>query len=417
MTKKNGEDKMSTDDMIDKVNSFRKINPLKIKENQPLSKNLYIFLNGYPIRKFLHTLESLIHSQKGISFDKTTKKEHYRIFIGDSETVHILVIKLDDIIKINIHLDFEEHGTFLYNEKTSSFLYDIRKFFTESGFKTSLIRVKEPENRGKKEKESQIEINPQSDKFEKEKPLRDLAHDIFFRYLDVLFSIFKKSVGNLIGEYNSSLISRYIKNVEYSNRDKPVVYKNWNMNTSEVRLLICEILRDEGLWILNDTTYLFQLIKVGRLHLNFLNFSLLVCKLAKLNSGINHNFKSARMFKNIILERRAGKNFKISDPIEFRFKLRLFNKFSGLKKKIDYMDILNVSCSDYIGHRMTKKQFLTIAFMIMDAVEKENYKLTQKVNHKIWVSLKRRKEWRLARFFKRYFVQKKEIKKVRSGII
>jgi len=403
MTKNNGEDKMSTDDMIDKVNSFRKRNPLKINGKQPLSQSLYLFLDGYPINECLKVLETLIHSQKGISFDKTTKKEHYRIFIGGSNTIHILVIKLDDIIKINVHLDFEEHGTFLYNDKTSSLVYDIRKFFKESCFKTSLIRVKEREDRGERDMEAQTEINPQPDEFKKEKSLRELANDNLFKHWGTLLSIFKKSVGDLIGEYNPSLISRYIKNVEYSNRDNPIVYKRWNMNTSEVRLLICEILRDEGLWISNDTTYLFQLIKVGRLHLNFLNFCLFVCKLAKLNSGIKYNFKSARMFKNIILERRAGKNFKISDPMELRFKLRLFNQLSGLNRRIDYMDILNVSCSDYIFRGMTDAQLFTIIFTIIDSLDKTNKKLIRRIKRKVLNTFRRTNQWRLFNLFKKYF--------------
>lgn len=100
MSKINREDKMSTDDMIEKVYSYRKRNPLKIRENQPLSKSLYLFLDRYPIQECLIVLETLIHSLNGTSFDKTTKKEHYKIFLRGNNTIHILVIKLDMRIKI-----------------------------------------------------------------------------------------------------------------------------------------------------------------------------------------------------------------------------------------------------------------------------------------------------------------------------
>ncbi|TXT58166.1 MAG: hypothetical protein BAJALOKI2v1_430033 [Promethearchaeota archaeon] len=89
-----------------------------------------------------------------------------------------------------------------------------------------------------------------------------------------------------------------------------------NINTPEVKLILYDILKGVRVRFLDDTRFLFQLVKVARVNVDFLTFCLLIRNLAKINPHFKESFQSVRMFKNLILDVKAGEILSIVIQIE-----------------------------------------------------------------------------------------------------
>ncbi|TXT57164.1 MAG: hypothetical protein BAJALOKI2v1_530028 [Promethearchaeota archaeon] len=177
-----------------------------------------------------------------------------------------------------------------------------------------------------------------------------------------------------------------------------------NINTPEVKLILCDILNGVRVRFLADTQFLFQLVKVARVNVDFLTFCLLIRKFATMNTHFKESFLSVGMFKNLILGVKAGENFKISTPRELRFKLKVFNKFTRFEKKVSKRDILDDVCNDYIKNHLKAWKFYTLIFMIVDAVRRDRM-MKKQILKKIILTFEEKKQEYISSLFYQNFIE------------
>jgi len=165
------------------------------------------------------------------------------------------------------------------------------------------------------------------------------------------------------------------------NKGKSVMWEGINLNT----LATCEYLRelteeniqiaefisflDKDISYMNNSNFLFYITTVARYNLDFINYCKLIGIFSAANPGYKKSYQSTRMFKNMILGKRAGENFPIKIPEELEAKLDIFNTFSNLPI-LTLLDILDISSLDLRNKKITPRQFESIVYFLLKTSKK-----------------------------------------------
>lgn len=402
---------MSNDLIIRKVYSYFNRNPVHLQQTENISKDLYLQLDHYPDDGDLFPLYSLLHLLKARLLFKNNRKISFKVFRDDDSAIHFLILKQENGIKMNVHLDKGRHGNFVYNKETSSLLRYISTFLTRFGFKTALINklmdVEAREGNITDSAQRIVHTIKKKGDTDIDRRLKEIERNNFLTNLRSLIFIFKDSTIDVLMEDEFyHVIKRYLKNFNLNNKNTEIFYHGLNINTPAIKSILCDILNDVRVRFCDDTEFLFKLVKVAGSNVDFLTFCLLIRKFAAMNPHFKENFQSVRIFKNLILGVRAGENYKISEPRELRFKLRIFNEFTDFEKTINYIDILNIVCDDYIENRIKVWEFYSLIFMIMDALRIYEDKIIIDIPMKIKETFKIKKQVHISSLFYQSFIEK-----------
>ena len=162
---------------------------------------------------------------------------------------------------------------------------------------------------------------------------------------------------------------------------RPILWNRINLNTSNIRHILSLLVNDEVdnapiLAFLNrkfshhsDFKFLFQLTRIGRHTLNFIQFSKLVGIFSGMNKAYRRRYDAARMFKNMICHTSSGKNFPISCPEELLYKVNMFNALAH-QGIITYFDILDCASEDLCKGKIKTKEYVNIIYLSMKAAYK-----------------------------------------------
>lgn len=164
------------------------------------------------------------------------------------------------------------------------------------------------------------------------------------------------------------------------NHARPVLYEKKNLKNVETvnimkniitgKISLVEFLKYFGYdsEAIPDKEFLFQITHIARLKLDFREYSYLIKIFGEWNPQYQLSYRSARMFKNMILKTRSGDNFPISSPDELREKLSIFNEISELPI-VTYLDILDVASKDIVKNQIGVKQYILIIYLILKCVD------------------------------------------------
>ncbi len=166
--------------------------------------------------------------------------------------------------------------------------------------------------------------------------------------------------------------------------DKQIEHQGVNLNTEEFRELVLKLKnsspsKEEYVEILKNTPsfkdipleikteLFFKLTKVARLSLDYESYCKVVGTFFEWDPQYKREYRSARMFKNLILEKAAGESFPIRSPADLKDMIEKFKNASG-SASISYLDILDEASLDYGHQRIRKEEYIKVIYYIIKCV-------------------------------------------------
>ncbi len=172
--------------------------------------------------------------------------------------------------------------------------------------------------------------------------------------------------------------------IEGKKVDKEIEYQGVKLNSDEFRALVLNLknnplskdafiesikttpsFKDKPLEIKTDL--FFKLTKVARLSLDYESYCKVVGTFFEWDPQYKREYRSARMFKNLILEKAAGESFPIRSPADLKDMIEKFKNASG-SASISYLDILDEASLDYGHQRIRKEEYIKVIYYIIKCV-------------------------------------------------
>ena len=164
---------------------------------------------------------------------------------------------------------------------------------------------------------------------------------------------------------------------------KDISYKNISFNTKAVRQLLRDTITsiskresfftalkkidkriDSLLRNREATKIMFHLTKVARHNFTFNEFCILISRFFRFNPYYRRSFDKAGLFKNLILKKRAGKNYPIESAPDLKLKFKTFY-YTTRSLMFCYLDILDRASEDLKRKSITPSEYTHLVYLIL----------------------------------------------------